>query len=95
MISRKDIEKLASLARISLKEEEKDSLPKEIDSILKYVGQIKSVSDSLSKKKEVGLLHNVMREDVVLNESGEYTKELVAEMPKKSGNYLKVKKILP
>lgn len=95
MISRKDIEKLASLARISLKEEEKDSLPKEIDSILKYVGQIKSVSDSLSQKKEVGLLHNVMREDVVLNESGEYTKELVAEMPKKSGNYLKVKKILP
>jgi len=95
MISKKDIEKLASLARISMKEEEKESLLKEIDSILKYVGQIKSVSANLSQKKEVGFLHNVMREDVILNNSGEYTKELVDEMPKKSGNYLKVKKILP
>jgi len=37
MLNRQDIEKLSQLARIHLPEEEKDSLTKEIDSILAYV----------------------------------------------------------
>lgn len=94
MIEIKDIEKLAELSRIALEEGEKESLRKEIDSILEYVGQIKSISADVGDKKEAGLLRNVMREDTLPNPVGENTEALVAEMPKKSGNYLKVKKIL-
>ena len=91
----KDIEKLASLARIDLPEAEKAGLAHEIEAILEYVGQIKAIStNEFLNTKKMGFLHNVMREDIDQNETGSFTENLVANMPKKSGNYLKVKKIL-
>ena len=43
MISKDDIKKLADLARIEIEDSELEGLAKEVDSILGYVGQIKSV----------------------------------------------------
>lgn len=96
MISKEDIKKLADLARIEIKEEEMESLALEIEAILGYVGQVKSVVGFHSDKGgiEIGGIHNVLREDANPTESGTYSKELIAEFPESENNYLKVKKIL-
>ena len=94
MLEIKDIEKLAELARIALSQEEKEKMRGEMESILDYVGQIKTAVLKVGETKDVGSLRNVLRNDVNPNKSGENTSALVSEMPKKSGNYLKVKKIL-
>jgi aspartyl-tRNA(Asn)/glutamyl-tRNA(Gln) amidotransferase subunit C len=90
----KDIEKLAKLARIELTEAEKETYLKDISAILNYVDQIKGAVAVVGEEKKVGDLRNVMREDNGENMSGQNTKDIVAEFPKKEGDYLKVKKIL-
>ncbi|MDD4989027.1 MAG: Asp-tRNA(Asn)/Glu-tRNA(Gln) amidotransferase subunit GatC [Candidatus Pacebacteria bacterium] len=93
MISTQDIEKLAGLARIELKEEEKAKLAKEIDSILGYIDQIKLAgSKDIARVKEP--VRNAFRYDTDAHESGAHTDAIVSEFPRKEGNYLKVKKIL-
>ena len=92
MITKEDIQNLAGLARMKIADSEAESLTSEIDSILGYVGQIKNITGEV--KNVVPELHNVLREDVVLNTSGEYTEDLLNNAPAREGNYLKVKKIL-
>ncbi len=94
MISEDDIKKLAELARIEVSDGEAESLGGEISSILEYVGQVKSVVGDEKEGVEFGPVWNVMREDENPNESGSFSKELIAEFPDKEGDYLKVKKIL-
>ena len=94
MISIKEIEKLADLSRIALSPEEKESLRKDIDSILGYVAQIKSVSAGLDSEKKAGGLRNVMREDTNPHESGIFTEPLLSAAPSREGQYIRVKKIL-
>lgn len=94
MVSKEDIKKLADLARIGMGEEEAEGLAGEIDAILAYVGQIKTMAGEEVKSVDVGELRNVMREDANPNEPGTYNKELIAEFPESENNYLKVKKIL-
>lgn len=94
MIPKEDIKKLADLARIHIDEKEVESLQGEMDAILDYVGQVKEIAGNFENKIEMGGVINVMREDENPNEPETYSKELIAEFPEKSGNYLKVKRIL-
>jgi len=99
-----EIKKLANLARIDMSEEEMKEIAKDFDSILAYVGQVKeakSISarqdlDEVSdeKKPEDYFLHNVMREDVVTNKSGEYTEKILKDATDTQDGFLKVKQIL-
>ena len=91
-----DIQKLASLSRMKLSEEELSQFTKEIDSILGYVEQIKEVSASADAAKSSGTIShkNVLREDADdrdLNATGE---SLVSAAPESQGGLIKVKKIL-
>lgn len=92
MISKTDIEKLASLSRLSLTEVEKDSFSNEIGAILGYVGNINSLvsNDNIPEYAQ----KNVLRDDVVSHNTGEYTDKLIANAPESEGNFVKVKKIL-
>jgi aspartyl-tRNA(Asn)/glutamyl-tRNA(Gln) amidotransferase subunit C len=90
----KDIEKLAKLARIELTEEEKVKYLKDIGAILNYVDQIKGAVAQVGEEKKAGELRNIMRADDGVNERGINTGDIVAEFPRKEGDYLKVKKIL-
>ena len=92
MVTKEDIEKLSALARISLYEEEKDSLVSDIDSILAYVGQIQSVE--LDSKESRSRVSNVFREDTNPHESEINTDAILKLSPHKEGNLIKVKKIL-
>jgi aspartyl-tRNA(Asn)/glutamyl-tRNA(Gln) amidotransferase subunit C len=92
MVTKEDIKKLAGLARIEISENEIESLTSEIDSILNYVGEIKNATGDM--ERVVPKLRNVMRDDEVTRESGEYTEKLLSNAPMRDKNYLKVKKIL-
>ena len=93
MISKKDIENLANLARIRLSEAEKESLAKDVDSILAYVDQIKAAPIG-DFKPQAGSVKNIIREDAVVNTSNEDRERILNEAPKREGDYVAVKKIL-
>jgi len=94
MVSLNEIEKLASLSRIKLTIEEKESLRKDMDAILSYVEEVKKVSSSLDSQKKAGSVRNVLREDLNPHEGGIHTEALISAAPNREGNYVKVKKIL-
>lgn len=94
-MKRADIEHLASLARIRLSEEEEVRLPEELSSIVEYVSVVSEiVGEEAEAEPQVGVRHNIFRQDEVTNEPDQYTKDILAEMPDTEGRFMKVKKIL-
>lgn len=96
-ITQADIQKLASLSRMKLTEEEQAQFTKEIDSILGYVEQIKEVSSDVSHadKKPIDIAHrNLMREDVADTDLNPDSSVLVHSAPAHEDGFIKVKKIL-
>ena len=90
---------LAKLARIEIGDEEAESLTREFEAILGYVGEVKSITSpqplSLLKERGKGRgVFNVMREDIEPHESGLYTERILEQAPAREGDYIKVKKIL-
>ncbi|MCK5285768.1 MAG: Asp-tRNA(Asn)/Glu-tRNA(Gln) amidotransferase subunit GatC [Candidatus Pacebacteria bacterium] len=91
----KDIENLVNLCRIELSEDEKKELLGEMDSVLGFVDQIQKVKIE-DLKTEAGELRNIMREDENPYAGGEFTDDILAEVPDNNtqDGYVKVKKIL-
>ena len=94
MITTQDIEKLATLARIKVSNEEKQSLTKEIDSILAYVDQIKKATVAMDYTPTPGAVHNVTRPDEPRTISSEDRERILDEAPDREGNFVAVQKIL-
>jgi aspartyl-tRNA(Asn)/glutamyl-tRNA(Gln) amidotransferase subunit C len=94
MITMKELEHLATLARIKLSAEDKESLIKEFDSILDYVDQLKKAPVSMDSKGRLGAVKNVMREDVVESTNSESRDVLLNEAPDREGDFVAVKKII-
>ncbi len=94
-MKREDIAHLATLARIELSEIELQNLEGELSSIMSYVSVISEMaSDDVDMTPVLGVRHNIFRADEVTNEADEYTADLLAQMPRTEGRYMKVKKIL-
>ncbi|MEX0930840.1 MAG: Asp-tRNA(Asn)/Glu-tRNA(Gln) amidotransferase subunit GatC [Candidatus Paceibacterota bacterium] len=93
-MTKEEILHLSSLARIKLTNEEVATLKTDIPNILDYVSAVNTIVADTAITKDIGVLHNVFREDIITNEAETYTEELLKEMPAKKGRYLKVKKIL-
>lgn len=93
-MTKEEILHLGTLSRIKLTDTEAEKFNSEIDSILSYVGAVNDIVADKDLTKAVGPVHNVFREDEVTNEPGAYTKDIVSAFPERSGDYLKVKKIL-
>ena len=87
------VKKLAGLARIGLKPGEDEKMTKDIESILGYVSEIQDVTGN-EAVSTVGPLRNVMREDGPATLTGVNTEKLLAAVPDREGQYVKVKKIL-
>ena len=66
MISREEINELATLARLKLTEEEAGALQKDISNILEYVGKISAFEAGAGET--LPELRNVLREDVPRSE---------------------------
>ena len=93
-LSRDDVLKLASLARISLDESEIDKYAEELSEILGYVEQLSSVDvDNLEPTNQVTGLTNVMRADEV-RAYGYEPKDLLKNVPVVQGGQIKVKRMI-
>lgn len=92
MITIKDVEHVAKLARLELTDAEKELYTKQLGDVLKYIDQMNEVDTSNVKPMtQVIDFVNVMREDKVVYEQ---TKEqLMANAPEEENGFFKVPKI--
>lgn len=97
-MERADIVHLARLARLRLSEAEIDGFAKELPAIVAYVSAVTRIAtdDAAASVTEptVGPLYNVFRPDIVTNEPDQYTEALLGELPRRSGRFMQVPKIL-
>jgi aspartyl-tRNA(Asn)/glutamyl-tRNA(Gln) amidotransferase subunit C len=93
-ITEKDIHYIADLARITVTDDEASMYAKDFQSILEYVDQLKQVTDGANNAQHEHLVTKVMRDDVVINQSGAYTDAILKNAPDTKDGYFKVKKIL-
>jgi aspartyl/glutamyl-tRNA(Asn/Gln) amidotransferase C subunit len=93
MITDKDIDNLVELSRLELSAEEKAGYAKDLSNILAYIDDIKKVDVAGVSIIDEAVV-NTMREDVVINKTGEYTDSLVQAAADNDGVYIKVKKVL-
>jgi len=92
MITIKDVEHVAKLARLELTEEEKEKFTRQLGDVLKYVEQMNEVDTT----GVVPMAHafdvvNVMREDEVVYEQTK--EELMKNAPDEENGFFKVPKI--
>jgi len=91
-ISKKEVEHIAKLARISLSEKEKDKFLKELSSILEFVSKLQEVDTSKIKPlSQITGLENVLEEDKI--EECPRREELLKNIPDKKDGFIKVKKV--
>lgn len=88
----KDLDNLSALARITIKEEEKEKMLQDMLSILGYVSEINAVSGDVVMEKEIH--YNIMREDIITREPGSETVAILAEAPDTEDGYVKVAQVL-
>ncbi len=92
MISTKDVEHVAKLARLELTEEETEKYSKQLGEILKYVEQMNEVDTTGIEPMPHALpVYNVMREDEVKYEQTK--EELMANAPYEENGFFRVPKI--
>jgi aspartyl-tRNA(Asn)/glutamyl-tRNA(Gln) amidotransferase subunit C len=94
MITMKELDNLANLARIELQESEKTSLLKEFDSILAYVDQLKKIDVNIDTESRVGAVKNISREDIAITTPAEQRQAIIDSAPHKEGDFIAVKKII-
>ena len=88
-----DIKKLATLARVDIRDDEATELSKDMDSILGYIKELDEVNLPLGEQL-TGDLYNVVRDDDHPRASGQYTEELLKAAPETENGFIKVKKVL-
>lgn len=93
-LTKEDILKLARLSRLKLSDSEIDEFKDEISAILGYVEKLSEVdTEGLKPTYQVTGLTNVTRSDEVKS-YGISTKELMKNVPKTEGNYIKVQRMI-
>ena len=93
-MTKDEILKLGSMARIAISDSEADTLGKDIDAVLEYVSVINDIIAEDGVTKKVGAVYNVFREDEITVEPGSHTDALMQEAPSVKKGRLEVKKIL-
>jgi len=95
MISKKEVEHVAKLARLGLKEKEIEKMQKELTLILDYFDLLKEVDVSrVPPTSHSILLENIDREDIIKEETPETVNKMLAGAPAKEKGHIKVKGIL-
>lgn len=93
-MNKKEILKLAELARLNITDVEAEGYKKDFEGILAYIDSIKSVDIELADHYKTNLTQNTLRNDDDSYIAGEFSEVLLAEAPDTKGDYLKVKKVL-
>lgn len=94
-INKKEVEHIAKLARLGLKEVEIKKMQKELSKILEYIEKLKEVDVSkIEPFSHPIFLKNVVRKDEVKTEREEEKRKLIELAPERKDQYFKVKKII-
>jgi len=89
-----DIDHIAKLARIGLKEEELKKLEGELSAILDFIEKLKEVDIENVKPMTGGTdLANIMREDEVIPRDDKQRQRILANAPKRKDDYIEVKAV--
>ena len=88
----KEIEALATMARIALTPEEVASMQERVGAVLDYVSQVQEIA--ANEEKKIGIVHNVMREDVLTRVPNQYTNAVLANAPSTKGRFVEVQKVI-
>ena len=92
MITKKDVEHVAKLARLELSETEKEKYTEQFSNILDYFNQLKEVNtENIEPMVHVLPVRNVMREDKA--EYASNKEEILKNAPVEEDGYFKVPKI--
>ncbi len=98
MLTDKEIQHVAQLARIELKEKEREKFKKELSSVLDYVNQLNRVNtDGVTPLYQTTGLVNAFRSDeprgaFVMDDK--LNEKLVGQAPSKEERFIKVKTVL-
>ncbi|CAB1249713.1 Glutamyl-tRNA(Gln) amidotransferase subunit C [Ruminococcaceae bacterium BL-6] len=66
MVTHEEVLKIAQLAKLSIREDELDTLTKDMDDIIRFADTINQVSAEASGFDNINHLENVFREDTVI-----------------------------
>lgn len=92
-VSKKDVEYVAELARLTFNEEEKESLAEDLNQILNYVDQLSMIdTDHIEIVVNPYYIENVYREDQV--EPSMPIKDVLKNAPETEEGYVVVPKII-
>ena len=95
MISKKDVQYIAKLARLGLTESEEKKFQGELFLILKYIEKLKEADVSKVKAVSYTLaVENVFRKDEARKLEINKANKLIALAPEKKRGYVKVKAVL-
>ena len=95
MISKKEVEHIARLARLGLSQKEIEKFQKELSKILDYPAKLEEVDISkVEPTSHSVLVENVMRQDEPKPQSPESREDLIKAAPKEQKGHIKVKPIL-
>lgn len=95
MLSKKEVQHIAKLARLGLSEKEIEKMRRELSKILDYIEKLKEVDVSkIEPTSHSVLVENIIRSDEVKEEKLERRKKIIEMAPEKKEGYLKVKPIL-
>lgn len=95
IVTKKEIKKIAALARISLTQEEQEKFCSEIDSILQYFKDLGDVRvENFQAFDHFRQKDNDFREDDIKKTTEAEREGIKGLFPKKRGDYLEVKAVL-
>ena len=95
MISKKEVQHVAKLARLGLSQEELNKTGKELSSILDYFKLLDELDTSQIPPTFYPVpLKNIMREDKVEKKDKEEVNKLLSQVSAREKRYVKVKEIL-
>ncbi|MCX8082853.1 MAG: Asp-tRNA(Asn)/Glu-tRNA(Gln) amidotransferase subunit GatC [bacterium] len=90
-IGKEIVEYLSNLARISLSEEEKQHLTKELADIIEYVSKLSKIEAKINTSGDISIT-NVFREDKV--KESKSAEDILSGAPEREDNFFKVPRII-
>ncbi len=92
-VTLKDVDHIATLARLSFTEDEKRTFTDQLNTILTYIDQLNSLDTSkVEPLTQVVMSDNVFRDDVVI--PGLPTDKALANAPARTEEFFKVPKVI-
>ncbi len=94
MLSKSEVQKIASLARIEITEEEAEKYSKELSETLGFVEKLnKADTENIEPIAHITGARNVTREDKVIEYSDETKNSIINNFPEKKDRFDKVKAV--